>query len=492
MKINIRQAVFALIMLTAAALFAGIHPWQVFGVVFGMVALTAISYKMKQLNPGSAWLTIEIPDFTVKEQSEIEKMSAEEFDNYMQAKTNYESAVRRKETMDMIIELKKENGDNEKIKTLEDRMEKLISENDHILLELKKERESGTKTVPVGLLKKLEEHADDLKAMKEGKRKELKFDVDIDTIKAQQNPSDIGNRTDFAQMLPGIDKIPHRRVYIKGRIKVQPTSKEYIKYVDQATVVRDAKNVAQCGTTTHNTKLTWTTRNMQITKTRDLVDICIDMLDDYSFIEGEIRELVTSSLQLKIDSDLLTSDAVYPNPNSIAGYSSTFNAANVAAPYAATIQAATIIDLIVVAAAQISAFGQENFFLADTVYMNPKDYTLMTLLKDADDNYIKGATVDPRVFQDRSGNVWINGNVLVLPNPNVTANEFYIFDSTKATIYQRKNATVEFSYENATNFEEDVVTVKATERYNMLVKNNQVNAFMHVPDIAAAITAITV
>jgi hypothetical protein len=459
----------------------------------GIVAFSAAKHFLPGFMPqGIAFFTVEIPNFTEKEQSEIDKMPAADFEKYLAEKNRHADAVRKKETLDMIIELKKSDGDKEKLNLLETQMKTLIEENNHALLALKKQAEQAAKgAAPVGILKSLQDNDEILKAIAKGdKSKGLKFDIEIET-KAQQNPSDIGNRTDFAMMLPGVDKIPHRRTYVKNRIKTVPTGKEYIKYIDQETVVRDAKNVAQCGTTTHNTKLTWTTRNMQITKTRDLIDVCIDMMDDYDYIEGEIRELVTSSLQLKIDSDLVVSDAVYPNPNSIQGYSSTFNAANPSANYASTVQSATIIDLIVVAAAQISAFGEENFFMADTVYMNPRDYTLMTLLKDNEDNYIKAASVDPRIFQDRNGMTYINGNVLVLPNPNVPANEFFIFDSMKATIYQRKTATVEFSFENDTNFEEDVVTIKATERYNMLVKNNQANAFMHVDDISAGITAIT-
>ena len=60
----------------------------------------------------------------------------------------------------------------------------------------------------------------------------------------------------------------------------------------------------------------------------------------------EIRELLTSSLQLKIDNDFLLADGVNPNTTSIDFYSSTFNAANPAADYTASVQAATIIDLI--------------------------------------------------------------------------------------------------------------------------------------------------
>ena len=64
-------------------------------------------------------------------------------------------------------------------------------------------------------------------------------------------------------------------------------------------------------------------------------------------------------------------------------------------------------------------------------------------------------------------------------------------DSTKGTVVSRRGTTVEFGFENNDNFEKELVTVKAYERLNFLVRNVDANAFMHVPSIAAGITAIT-
>lgn len=316
----------------------------------------------------------------------------------------------------------------------------------------------------------------------------LSMDVEL---KATQGASDIDSGLDFAQMMPGIGKIPHRRRYIKDRIRTIRTNTEYIKYLDQETVVRDAKNVAACGTTTHNTKLTWKVYSVQQQKVRDFVHICIDMMDDYDFVEGEIRNLLDTSLQLKIDNDLLLSDGVAPNPNSIDSVASTFDAAAVGASYFGALEAPTLIDLIVVAGAQIAAFGAENSWVADTCYLNPRDLTLLKLLKDADENYIKGNTIAPRIIGNRNGNLVIDGVIEVIGNPNVPANEAYIFDSTRAAIIQSKNATIEFSYENRENFETETVTAKGYERLNLWIRNVDANAFMHIDDIAAAIVAIT-
>lgn len=431
---------------------------------------------------------VEIPAFAEKSHDEIKAMNKEAFADYLAEKKRHENAIMKSEIQLEIAEVMKESGDSDKLKSLESKMNELISENDHALLQVKEMTEKMSTEKAVGLKEMIIAKSKEIMAIGAEKAGTVALEIEM---KASQSPSDIGGREQMGQWLNDIGQIPSRRTYIKDRIRVVNTSKEYIKYMDQDTRTRDAKNVAQCTPSTHDTKLTWAQHDLQTKKVRDFVDVCIDMLDDYDFVEGEIRNLIDSSVALKVDSDLLSADGLGVNPSSIASYSSTFNPSNVDANYALQVQAATIIDLIVVAGAQIAAFGQENAFMADTVYMNPKDYTLMKLLKDGEDNYIKQGSVDPRIFQDQAGRLWIDGVIMVLPNPNVTQNELYIFDSMKATIYQRRKAVIEFSYENKTNFEEEVVTVKAYERLNMLVRNTQANAFMHVADIAGGVTAIT-
>jgi len=431
---------------------------------------------------------VEIPAFAEKSHDEIKAMNKEQFSDYLAEKKRHENAVMKSEIQDEIKEVMKTSGDAEALKTLETKMNALIDENNHALLQIKELSENVNKEVPVGLTDLIIKNEDAIREVYTSKKGAVKLEIEM---KAKQNPSDIGDRDDLGQFLNDIGQIPRRRTYIKDRIRVVNTNKEYIKYMDQDTIVRDAKNVANCDPSTSLTKLTWAQHDMQTKKVRDFVDVCIDMLDDYDFVEGEIRNLIDSSVALKVDNNLLLADGTGVNPNSIDSYSSVFDPANPLANYALQVQAATIIDLIVVAGAQISAFGQENSFMADTVYMNPKDYTLMKLLKDGEDNYIKQGSVDPRIFQDMNGRLWIDGMILVLPNPNVVENTLYIFDSMKATIYQRRKAVIEFSYENKDNFEHECVTVKAYERLNMLVRNTQANAFMKVADISGGVTAIT-
>lgn len=428
--------------------------------------------------------------FEYKTLKEVSEMSIEDQQKYLTEKEAFEAKQRKEEIEGLIADAQKNNASKEDIEKLNKTLKEVTDEVEGLLLSLKQSKEQPLGSVKNTLRESLEKKKEDLKRLIDTKQGTVEFEVE--KAGAFQTMTDITGREQLGQLLPGVGQIPRRRTYVKDRIRVQPVSTEYIKYVDQETAVRDAKNVAGCAESTHTTKLTWEVLNIQVKKVRDMVDICIDMLDDYDFVEGEIRNLVDSSVQLHVDSQLLLGDGLTSNINGIASYSSTFAANNPAADYSASVQAATLVDLIVVAAAQISAFGQENSWMADTVYLNPRDYTLMLLLKDQNDNYIKTNQIKPNLVSMINGQMYINGEILVVKNPNVPANEFYIFDSMQATILMRKSVVVEFSFENKNNFEREIVTVKAYERLNLLVRNSQQNAFMHVDDIAAGITAITI
>lgn len=286
--------------------------------------------------------------------------------------------------------------------------------------------------------------------------------------------------------------IPVRKAFMRQLFKSQTTGTEFIKYIDQDTVVRDAKNVALCGTSTHNTKVTFKVRTMNVDKVRDFTTICLDMMNDYGFVGGQINELLNSSLQLKIDNDLLLGTGVSPILHGVKEIASTFSAANAnpMADYTGTYRFAQIIDLISVVGAQIKAFGQYNKWVANAAIMNPKDVQLIKALKNTLGDYLKNNQLAPMLYQDNGGNIYVDG-ILLVENPLVTANTMWVGDFTRGTVYNRPGVGIEFAYENGTNFEQELVTVKVYERLNLLIRNVDINAFVYVSDIAAGILAIT-
>jgi hypothetical protein len=173
-------------------------------------------------------------------------------------------------------------------------------------LEGLKESSKETKTKGMGLTDLIKSKGNDIKKMISEKKGAITLD-----IKSQQNPSDIGQRDDYAQFLDGTINKPTRAIRIVDLFRRVPVSTEYVKYREQNTVTRDGSVVVACATSTSETKLTWINRTVQIQKIRDFVDVCIDMMDDYSFVASQVEDLVNSSVKLKEESEILLGTVIF-------------------------------------------------------------------------------------------------------------------------------------------------------------------------------------
>ena len=336
----------------------------------------------------------------------------------------------------------------------------------------------ASKKAPVkrkSLVDLISEKADKIsEVVKSGKGK-----VEI-ALKAQQNPSDIGTRDDYATFIAGTIKKPVRATRIIDLFRRVNVSTEYVKYREQDVVTRDAKVVVACATSTSNTKTTWVNRTVQIQKIRDFVDICIDMIDDYSFVASEVEQLVNESVKLKEEAEILLGSGNILSINAIA---SEFDAANVLAPFTGAFQSATLAELTAAMKAQIFTFGQENSWDADTIVMNYNDFVKFMHEKNSEGDYLLPNFV-------MAGDGILNG-MKIVTSPLVTANTLFVFDSSKGEILDRQGATLEMSYENNDNFEHEIVTMKVIERLQFHVAQINQDAFMKCTNITTALAAIT-
>lgn len=342
-----------------------------------------------------------------------------------------------------------------------------------------KERGSSSASPVSNVVKALTDNSEKIKAWVAGKTGMLEIEV-----KAAQNPSDVGNRTDYAMFQPGTNELPFRKFSILDLFRRVPVTKEYVKYREEATVTRDAKVVIACATSTHNTKKTWINRTVQIQKIRDFVDVCIDMIDDYDFVGAEIKKLVEQSVKAKEETEILmgTGDIL-----SIDQIASEFDPTNVLAPFDGSagtgFQAATLAELTAAMAAQIYTFGQENKWVADSILMNYNDWVRFQHAKNSLGDYLL-----PNF-------VYTNGGVLegmrIVTSPLIAPNTLYVFDGSRGEILDRKQMTIEMYYENRDNAEHEIVTIKAVERMQFHVKLIDQDAFMKCSDIATALVGIT-
>ncbi len=307
-------------------------------------------------------------------------------------------------------------------------------------------------------------------------------------VKATQTSADIGSNS-MGTVLPDIGQIPVRKAVIEPLFPAVNTNSETIYYYDQNTVVRDAKNVAGCASSSHNTKVTWQRYNISMTKVRDFVDICLDMLEDYAYVAGEIRNLIETSVTLKVDLQTLKGTGADAEMASVDLAASEFSAANTLddtiEAWTGKVQEPNIFDLTIAMASQIVALGEDNSYMPNVAVWNTLDKYKSMLVKDKNNNYL----LPPFVVKVGNTEYTID-DMKVVTSPICTANTCYVFDSTKGTLYNRRGITVEMSYENNDNFEREIVTTKAYRRMNLLIRNVNKNAFMKCSDVTAALVSL--
>ena len=328
------------------------------------------------------------------------------------------------------------------------------------------------------ILKTIEEKSDILDSIVKKNRDAV---TDF-SVKATSTYGDITEGLDFAPMRPGITDIAKKETKFVNLFRRTPFNGEFYKYAEQESVVRDAQNVAVCSPVTSLTTETIVSKNIITKKIKDVIKWCSDYANDYGFVEGRLRTLINDSVEFKLDTDVLLGDGTGENMSGIDSYASEFNATNSEAPVQA-IESANYVDLILAMQAQIYTLGKENKFAPNTVILNYMDwFSLVLSSKDADANYLDYRNVN-------MGTAMING-MTVITSPDVPANTCYVLDSTKGELIINQSYEVSIAYENATDWENDLVAMKGSIRANLLVETPNTNAFMKCSDVAAGIESI--
>jgi len=412
---------------------------------------------------------------------EMKDFSAVELADYHTEKTEAAIESLKGHYDGQIEELKNNAPDSEEIKTLKAELDAAIKDLNLHSIQIKAALEEA---------KGETEKPDTLKELFESKREAIakrKGTVSMEiALKATQGYGDITLGEDFAQMRQSITDIPVRMPRFRSLFPVTPLSTEFYKYPEQETVVRDAQNVAICSPVTSNTKETIIVRTISTVVVKDMIEFCIDFVEDYPFMRSRIDRLLNESLALRIDQQVLLGTGTGNEMFSIDSYSSEFSAVNPVADVSACIQAANYIDLIAAMQTQIIELGQQNSYDPNTVILNKVDwFKFVESLKDLDNNYL-----DTRVARDVNGNPTVNG-MQVVWSPLVPQNTLYVLDSMKGEMLDRRQVTIDMAFENRDNFESELVTMKGRARLNLLVDVNNQNAFMKCSDVATAITAIT-
>jgi len=283
--------------------------------------------------------------------------------------------------------------------------------------------------------------------------------------------ADVINST-ASYYISGIGKQPVRKNFLDDLFahgSVGTESGGTITYWDQNTLTRSADNVAECGLIPES-DIDWKEYSVTFTKVADSIPICAEAMEDYAFIESEVKNFLLEKVLLQNDVNILAG---------VTTASQTW----VAGVFATAIPTPTIFDVIKVGKTQVENSGQNNAYQPNVVLMNPTDYTAMMLEKDAQGQYLF-----PMYMSQRE--LMVDG-MQIITSSLITQNELYVLDSSKGTVYDYRNLSLDMASEHADDFLHDRIRLRATLRKAFVIRNVNANAFLRCTSISVAITALT-
>lgn len=276
--------------------------------------------------------------------------------------------------------------------------------------------------------------------------------------------------------LPGAGRYPNRMPFLKDLFNNAPVgsnSHNVVYYTDQTTDTNSAAAFEEDAQIGGSSDIAWTQYSLDIENVGDAIKVAQRSIENIDFIASEVDFFLRKNVDLKTDSYL------YSGTGSNQPFGVITRAtAYAAGTYANAYQDANVLDLIRVCAALI---GTDSPFAPNYVIMNIADAEKYLYgKKDANNNYI---------IPQNGGLIPIVGGVNVVVNSGVTAGTLVVGDFSMGTLYSQKGLTVELGYVDD-DFEKHLMTMKAYEELNLLIRSVHQGAFRYVSDIDAAIAGL--
>lgn len=276
--------------------------------------------------------------------------------------------------------------------------------------------------------------------------------------------------------LPGIGQYgrPTRGVYDFLAKQVIPLPADHagiIRYRDwvEGSVTEAAANVAE-GAAFPESAAAWKGYTLAVEKIGDSIPVTEEFFEDEPTLAAELNLFLTANVLDAVDNQVVNGTGTSPQIHSLDSRSPNYAAA------AAGIADPNIYDLMVKLVEAITA-ARGNKYQPDFIAMNIADINLLRLHKDANNNYI---------FSPQTG---LGSPITIVEDNNVTANEAYIGDSRFVRLYEMPGVELSQGFVG-TQFTEDEMTLKARKRLAFLIREADLNGFLHVPSISAALTTL--
>tara|TARA_R110002020_G_scaffold443872_1_gene655201 strand:+ start:2045 stop:3349 length:1305 start_codon:yes stop_codon:yes gene_type:complete len=425
--------------------------------------------------------------FELKSVAELEKLSAEDLQNYFEEKAKAEKEAKEGAGLTALETKAKVLSLETKLKKAEDSNLELKTNITNLAGVVEGLQKSGGASVSKHPIQEaLEAKSEEVDILLNNEKAVVKFELKT------QNRSSIESTEKLTPVNENvIDKPKRSLTRIQDLFPVVKISKDNYRYTEQSDVVRDGRSVAYNTSFTSNTSETVKVSSIEVKIVKAFLDISTDLIKDFPYMEGRSDKLTGESVAYKVEKAFIQGDGLNDNISGLVTYAAEFDSEDTAndgtdlhAPVD-SIPDANLIDLVLSMDMQIDVHGEENDYDANTLLMHRSDWFKGGgMLKDSTGRYL-----DERI-QRNGREVLIDGKLSLVTSNNCPKGTLFVMDTTKGEKIDRDVMNVSIAYENGTKWEQEIATMKGYTRLNLLVPNENKGAFLKCTAIEDAIDAI--
>jgi HK97 family phage major capsid protein len=273
-----------------------------------------------------------------------------------------------------------------------------------------------------------------------------------------------------------VDRVVRKRYGIMDAVNRGTTSSKFVTYVQQTAGSTGAWTGESASKTEQSPS--WAEISEEVKKIAGYVKVSKEMLEDLSFVRGEINNDLLAGLSEQIEEALINGSGIGSVINGLLSVPMALPTANFGAtPFNASVQDANQSDCIRIAKAVVE---QENF-TPTHVILNPIDIASLQLTKESTGGYTYP------MYIPMQGEMRV-ADMIVVSSNYITAGTYIVGDMSKVNVKFRNDLNLSVGLDQD-DFTRNMITILAEARLVQYVKENQKNAFL-VGDFDADILAI--
>ncbi len=311
---------------------------------------------------------------------------------------------------------------------------------------------------------------DGLKSVRGNAKKEFEFEVkSLSEFSSLTGTVIAPDRTDTE-----IIRAPLRMPMIEDIADVGGTASNKVTWVEVLSETGAPATTAELATFAEK-DYTFGVYSADVLKVTVMTKHSNEILEDMPALVASVKTMLNEDMALKVEDKLFSGAGTAGEFNGIYTQATAFAAGTL------VVATPNKIDVLRAALVQVATAGKGRF-QPTAIMLNPIDAGLLDMTKDTNGAYV----MPPFTSADRT----VIKGVRIIESTLVTAGNFLVGDFRKLHIRNKRGLSIQVATENGTEFEKDIVTIRASRRLASYVKTNEAGAFVK-GTFSTAITDLT-